>query len=346
MLGIGLVGIGFMGMIHYLAAQRLRGGKVVAICSRDRAKLQGDWTSIQGNFGPRGQRMDLAGVSTYDQFDGLLSDPAVTLIDLCVPNDQHAELAIRALEAGKHVLVEKPIALSIDDADRMLAAAERAGVTLMVAHVLPFFPQFSYALDAVQSGRYGALQAGHLTRVIARPDWSAAIGDAARTGGPAIDLHIHDTHFIALLAGPPAAVHSRGVVNDGAVVHLTTQYLHADTSAPVLSATSGALVQAARPFAHGYELYFERATLSLGIADVPGIGPVNPLTLILGDRVEHPTLGSDDPVDAFAAEIGAAVATIQGSSHPALSAVTARQALATAWAEVKSAQTQVAVPVL
>ena len=54
MIRIGIIGIGFMGMIHYLAARQLTGGRVVALCSRDSRKLAGDWTSIQGNFGPRG----------------------------------------------------------------------------------------------------------------------------------------------------------------------------------------------------------------------------------------------------------------------------------------------------
>src|SRR3954469_8561027 len=177
MVGIGIVGIGFMGMIHYLAAGKLSGAKVVALCSRDPAKLAGDWTSIQGNFGPRGTQIDLSGQAGYADVAALLADPQVDLVDLCVPNDEHARLAIRALEAGKHVLVEKPIALTTADADGVLAAATASGKLLMVAHVLPFFPEFAYAADAVLSGRYGALKAAHLNRVISRPDWSAGISD-------------------------------------------------------------------------------------------------------------------------------------------------------------------------
>ena len=112
MVGVGIVGIGFMGMIHYLAAQRARGLKVVAVCSRDAKKLAGDWTDIQGNFGPRGTQMDLSGLRGYREFAELLEDPKVELVDLCVPNDSHATMAIQALKAGKHVLVEKPIALA------------------------------------------------------------------------------------------------------------------------------------------------------------------------------------------------------------------------------------------
>ena len=64
MIRIGIVGIGFMGMIHYLAARKLQGARVEAICSRDEKKLAGDWRSIQGNFGPRGEQMDLSALRT------------------------------------------------------------------------------------------------------------------------------------------------------------------------------------------------------------------------------------------------------------------------------------------
>src|SRR3954464_10874984 len=310
MVGIGIVGIGFMGIIHYLAARHLTGGRVVALCSRDPRKRAGDWTGIQGNFGPRGTQMDLSAQAVHADVEDLLADARVDLVDLCVPNDEHARLAIRALEAGKHVLVEKPIALTAADADAMLAAAKASGKLLMVAHVLPFFPEFAFAAEAVRSGRYGALQAAHLTRVISKPDWSRGIADADRSGGPAIDLHIHDTHYIGLVCGVPRAVQSCGVVEDGAVVHLSTQYLY-DEGNLAVSAVSGALSQAGRPFTHGFEFYLERATITFSSANMAGESQVNPLSVILPDgTVERPTLGSGDPIDSFADEIGVAVKSV------------------------------------
>jgi predicted dehydrogenase len=325
-----------MGMIHFLAAGKLAGGRVVALCSRDPRKLAGDWTSIRGNFGPRGAQMDLSGLNRHAELADLLADPAVDLVDLCVPNDEHAPQAIRALEAGKHVLVEKPIALDVKDADAMVAAARANGRLLMVAHVLPFFPEFAFAAEAVKSGRFGAIQAAHFTRVISKPDWSGAIGDTDRSGGPAIDLHIHDTHFVGLVCGPPRAVHSRGVVDRGAVVHLTTQYLF-DEGGLAVSAVSGALCQSGRPFAHGFEIYLERATLSYG--------PDTPLTVFGPDgSVERPDLGSSDPVDAFASELTTAVEGVaSGKEPPALSGELARRALRLCRAEVESVATGKAV---
>ena len=345
MVRIGIAGIGFMGMIHYLASRRVDGAEVVALCSRDPKKLAGDWTSIQGNFGPRGTQMDLSGLSLYDDFAAMLADPQIDLVDLCVPNDLHGPMAIQALEAGKPVLVEKPIALTMDEADAMVAAARKSGRPLMVAHVLPFLPEFAFALEAVQSGRYGALRAAHFTRVISKPDWSSGIADAARSGGPAIDLHIHDTHFIGLLCGVPRAVHSRGVQDNGAVVHLTTQYLF-DRQDLAVSCVSGALSQSGRPFTHGFELYLDGATIAFEFANLAGQGHVAmPLTVILPDgTIERPDLGAGDPVDGFVRELGvAAVAIAAGRTAPQLDGDLARQALLLCLAEVESVRTGRAV---
>src|SRR5262245_31057338 len=99
MIRIGIVGIGFMGMIHYLAAQKLKDARVAAICSRDPKKLAGDWRGIRGNFGPPGQQMDLGDIGKYAQLDAMLKDPAIDLVDICNPTDLHPKTAIAALEA-------------------------------------------------------------------------------------------------------------------------------------------------------------------------------------------------------------------------------------------------------
>src|SRR5580700_1601791 len=226
MIHIGIVGIGFMGRIHFLAGQRLRGAKVSAICSRDPKKLAGDWTATRGNFGPEPGKVDLGNVHRYSKFEEMLADPQIDLIDICNTTVHHEATAIAALKAGKQVLVEKAIALTPDGGDRMLASAREAGKLLMVAHVLPFFPEFAFVAEAVRSKKFGRLLGGHFKRIISKPDWSAEIGDAAATGGPAVDLHIHDTHFIGLLAGVPKQVFSTGVVENDAVTYLTTQYLY------------------------------------------------------------------------------------------------------------------------
>ena len=109
------------------------------------------------------------------------------------------------------------------------------------------------------------------------------MADADRSGGPAIDLHIHDTHFVGLVCGVPKAVHSRGVVEHGTVVHLSTQYIYDDPNLAI-SAVSGALSQSGRPFTHGFEFYLEKGTLSFEFANLAGQGHLaTPLSVIMPD---------------------------------------------------------------
>ena len=337
---IGLVGLGFMGMIHFLAARKLVGAKVTAICSRDEKKLAGDWRDIQGNFGPRGEIMDLSGLKKYRDYDAMLADPDIDLVDVCNPTHLHPEFAIKALAAGKHVLVEKAIALRPDDADAMVAAARKAGKLLMVAHVLPFFPEFAFAAQAIRGGDFGKLLGAHFKRVISKPEWSSDIGDAAKTGGPAVDLHIHDTHFIGLVCGVPTRVFSTGTVERDAVTYLTTSYLYGP-GGPAVTCSSGAIAMKARAFVHGYEIYLEKATLVYESGTCP-------LTLLHADgRSEQPKLlGGDEATAAFTLEIQAAVDGVKAGKEPdLLSGQLARDALVLCHREIESVTTGVAVSI-
>jgi predicted dehydrogenase len=305
---------------------------VTALCSRDPKKLAGDWRGIRGNFGPPGTRMDLGKVQRFSGLDDLLADPDVDLIDVCTPTHLHADMAVRALEAGKHVLVEKAIALEPRDADRMVKTAARTGKLLMVAHVLPFFPEFAFAHEAIRGGSHGKLLGGHFKRIISKPDWSDEIADASKTGGPAVDLHIHDTHFIGLVAGVPARVFSSGTIAaDGSVSYLTTQYLYGENG-PALSCSSGAVAMPGRPFVHGYEIYLEQATL---------VYESGTLTVLTADgKVKVPKLkGGTDPLSGFTAEIQAAVEAVATGKEPdLLSGKLARDALVLCHREIQSAR--------
>ncbi len=335
MIRIGLAGIGFMGMIHYLASQKLKGAKVTAISSRDSKKLAGDWRGIQGNFGPAGTKMNLNSQKKYENFETMIADPDIDLIDICSPTNMHPEMAITALKAGKHVLVEKSIALDTKSADAMVKAAKNAGKLLMVAHVLPFFPEFAFAFDAIQSEKYGRLQAAHFTRVISKPDWSKDIDDSSKTGGPAVDLHIHDTHFIGLIAGVPGRLFSNGITsNEGTVEFLTTQYLYGDNG-PAISSSSGWLSMKGQTFVHGFDIYLEKATLryhSFG----------QPLTLLTHDgKSKQPKLsGGGDPIFSFTREIQTAVDGVIKNKEPELlSGALARDALVLCHKEIQSVHT-------
>ena len=131
-------------------------------------------------------------------------------MDLCLPTDMHESATIAALGAGKHVLVEKPMALSVASCQRMIAAAERAKKVLMVAHVLRFFPAYVALQRAVNRHELGSIRAATFRRRCAQPGWSDWITDKSRSGGGAFDLLIHDVDMALRLFGEPPAISATG----------------------------------------------------------------------------------------------------------------------------------------
>lgn len=336
MVRIGIIGVGFMGMIHYLAYQKVSGAKVTAICTRDKKKLAGDWRGIQGNFGPPGEVMDLGSTARYENWQDLITDPKIDLVDVCLPPKLHADVTVAALRAGKHVLCEKPIALNTADAKRMVKAAQQSQRLLMIAHVLPFMPEFSFVRHAAASGKYGKLLGGHFKRIISDPLWLKDFYDPASVGGPVVDLHIHDAHFIRLLWGMPKAVQSIGRGRGDVVEFINSQFVYDANT--FVTATSGVIQQQGRSFTHGFEMYFERATMTYDFSVLDG-QPVTsmPLTVLTSrGKVECPKLRE---VDAFAAELTDAAKAVR-SNRPSelLAGDLALDALTLCQKETESAQ--------
>jgi predicted dehydrogenase len=312
MIRVGIAGIGFMGMTHFNAYKQVPEAKVVALCETDPVRLSGDWRSIKGNFGPQGEVIDVSGFARYADLKEMVKDPNIDLIDICLPPSFHVDAAVTASQAGKHVLCEKAIALHPEGADRMVEAARKAGKLLLIAHVLPFVPEYNFAYKALVAGTYGHFLGGSFKRVISDPLWLKDFYDPDRCGGPMVDLHIHDAHFIRLICGMPKSVQSVGRMRGEVAEYFTSQFLFDDPSL-VVTATSGVINQQGRPFTHGYEMHFEKATLafdsSMGF----------PLT-VYDDQggVVHPELGSPDILCAFPQELAEAAQAVESNQPSAL----------------------------
>jgi len=304
MIRVGIAGLGFMGMVHTLSYQKLRGFRIAAMCEQDKKRLAGDWRTIQGNFGPPGKKMDLSGIDKYTDFDEMLADPDLDLIDLTLPPGLHADMTIRALQAGKHVFCEKPMALELRDCKRMTRAAEKAGKLLLIGHVLPFFPEYAWAYKVIQSGKYGSLLGGSFKRIISDPAWLPNFWKADRVGGPMLDLHIHDAHFIRLLFGKPESVTTQGRTRGDLAEFWHTQFQFADQNF-VVQATSGTIGQQGRSFTHGFEIHLEEATLMFDFTVLGKEGSYlcEPTLLDSRGRVQRPKMPDGDPMNAFKAEI-------------------------------------------
>jgi predicted dehydrogenase len=342
MLRVGIAGIGFMGMIHYLAYQRTASAKVAAICTRDARKLAGDWRDIQGNFGPRGEMMDLSGIAKYDSYYGLLANDEIDLIDLCLPPNLHVDFAIQALEAGKHVFVEKPMALTAEGCGEMVEAARKSGKQVLVGHVLPFFPEYAKAREMISGGEYGRVLGGHFKRVISDPLWLKDFYDPQKVGGPLVDLHVHDAHFIRMVFGMPKSVTSQGRMRGDVVEYCNTLFAFDDPRL-VVSATSGVIHQQGRAFTHGFEIHLERASLLYDFAVIDGKAELTmPLTVLTSDEkdnVVRPEVGGGDEITAFQAEIEEAARSIEsGKPSPILGGDLARDAIILCHRQTESVQ--------
>jgi predicted dehydrogenase len=223
---VAVIGLGFMGSTHLEALLSIPDAELVAVCSRDEKKLSGDLTGIQGNIGGPGQRLEFGGAAKYREIRQVINDPRVEAVDICLPTHLHASVAIAALAAGKHVLVEKPIALDAASAGQMITAAKQHDRVLMVAHVLRFFPMYEALSDLLSSGRIGGARSAIFRRRCAAPAWGGWLADPAQSGGGVFDLLIHDLDMCLHLFGKPEAISATGHEALAAGVDVITAQLH------------------------------------------------------------------------------------------------------------------------
>ena len=143
MIGIGIIGAGRICAAHATAALALPETRLAAIADVDETRL----AAATQAYGCKG----------YLGYEGLLADPEVEAVVVGLPHFLHREVTINSLQAGKHVLLEKPMAMTVEECDAMLAAAGSAGKTLMVAHSQHYFPQNLAARAMIRNGDLGQL---------------------------------------------------------------------------------------------------------------------------------------------------------------------------------------------
>ena len=200
---IGILGSGMMGQQHLAALATLPGLSAVTRTS----------PAYAGRSFPNREAFYCA----------LIHDPEIDAIDICLPTALHPDIALAALQAGKHVLCEKPLALDLPACRRIVAAASRSRATFMVAHVVRFFPAYIHLAHAVRDHRYGPLLTLNLTRVSGLPSWAPWLTDPSESGGAILDLLIHDFDQALALCGPPATV-TASPIDSPNTLHCTLTY--------------------------------------------------------------------------------------------------------------------------
>ncbi len=259
-----------MGSTHLKALRGLAGVDLAAVYSSDDRKLAGDLTAIQGNLGGAGEYLDFSGVAKYREIEPLLASREIDAVDICLPTDLHAAVAIEALRAGKHVLVEKPMALDGVSADAMSAEARTRGRILMTAQVLRFSPAYAILRDAVRSGNIGPVRHAFFRRRCAAPAWSRWLGDPDRSGGGVFDLLIHDVDICLHLFGMPEAVAATGYAALESGIDIIAAELHYAGRGAVLIA-GGWHHPRSYPFSMEYTVVADNGTIEYSSA---GGGPM------------------------------------------------------------------------
>ncbi len=267
MLKVGLLGLGMMGSTHAPHYLKHPNAQLVAVADHDRERLAFD-ESVVGNLQLEEIDVDLSNVARYAEASDLIVEADVDVIDVCLPTYKHARFAIEALEAGRHVLCEKPMALTVAEADAMIAAAEKANRYLVVAQCIRFWPEYKILRRFVHNGTYGALLSLNLYRVGGAPGWSRDwYFDAARSGGAILDLHIHDVDYANYLLGIPDTVRAVGhkhAQRGYDIVHACFNY----EDGPQVHMHAG-WSNAQVPFTMGFEAWFERAFLRFDLHQKP-----------------------------------------------------------------------------
>jgi len=231
---IGMIGLGFMGLTHLKGIKNIPGVEVGAVCSDVPQALTGDLSSVQGNLGGSGAVFDFSKAQKFSDAMEAVRKADVEAVDLCLPTRLHAPVAIEALKAGKHVLVEKPMALEASECAAMIDAAHKSGTILMSAQVLRFFNAYLPLIDAVRTGKFGQVRHALFRRRCAAPGWGGWLRDRTQSGGGVFDLLIHDIDMMQYLFGMPKQVRSWGHEDlAGGLDLLTSEFDYAGFSVTV-----------------------------------------------------------------------------------------------------------------
>ena len=289
--GVGVIGLGFMGRTH-LAAYRDAdaagfANRIVAIADRGfdaKGRKRRKDTSTRGNLDTGddgGPLFDPETTALYPRAEDLFEDDTVELVSICTHTPTHVDLAVQALQAGKHVLVEKPIALSAKDVRRLARAASKADTLCMPAMCIRFWPAWAWLRTAIREERYGPVESAVFRRLASHPGWSTGFyGDSEQSGGALFDLHIHDADFVQACFGAPHSVSTTGTVD-----HVTTLYRYED--GPVHVVAEGGWNHAPGfGFEMNFTVVFRDATADFRLDRDPN------LVLWKGNRASHPKIAT------------------------------------------------------
>jgi predicted dehydrogenase len=251
MQNIGLVGLGFIGKTHLEAYNQIENGQVIAICTSVELKEQEVSSFYKGSF-----------VTNYED---LLKNDAIDMIDICLPTYLHEEYIIKAANAGKHIICEKPLTLTVESANRIISAVKKNNVKLFVGNVLRFWPEYEEIKSYSLTDKLKDIEIVHAKRLGQPPTWSSWFQDPEKSGGALFDLHIHDIDFVYYVLGEVDTVYAVGNKNMyGAWDHVMTTLTFKNNSKAIVEASQR--MPMGYPFTFAFRAQTDKSALELTVA--------------------------------------------------------------------------------
>ena len=267
MITVAILGGGFMGAAHaanyHALGERVRVKTVASRTAERAARVAG-----------------VVSAEVTGDLDSAIRDPAVDAVDICLPTPLHREYAERALVAGKSVFLEKPIALTIEDADAIVTAATGSDAVFMVGMVLRFWPEYVELQRLVAAGTLGRPLAVSTFRLSPPADWNDWMADSSQSGGTAVDLLIHDLDQMNWLLGTPRSVYA----NEPTPGHLHAVVEYEDAGGIAEGSMS---MPRSYPFSSSIRVLCEDAVAEYGFSAAPveGVGNIGASSSARGLRV-------------------------------------------------------------
>jgi len=333
MVRVGIVGAGFMGQMHGSVYALLPETKLVAV------------TDLREETARK--VAEPQGAAVYTDFSEMVANEELDMIDICLPTYLHCDYTIKAARARKHVLCEKPMALNLEEADKMIRATEAARVKFMVAHCIRFWPEYIYLKQLTQEGTFGELRALSCSRLSPPVTWTWEdwMSDPQKSGSAVMDLHIHDVDLILYLMGRPYSVFAEGIRDAHAWNHIFTVYNYEGKKAAM--AEGGWRTTSEFPFSMAFRAYFERGVVEFNSARQPSLTVYPEGQKAYCPQIEKPkaqggreTAGNIAELGGYFNEIQYFIGCILEDTDPSvLTPEDARTSLEIVLAEIKSAET-------
>lgn len=260
-LKVGVIGLGSMGSTHLDIYSQISEVEVVAVADLKKSRLDGS-SRAEGNISGQAQG-SVVGFEAKKYLDGmdLIDDPDIELVDICVGTNLHFVFVEAALAKGKHVLVEKPLARTYDEAKKIVELALNSSTNIMSAMCLRYWPAWVWLKKVIDNKQYGRCLSLTCKRQTSHPPGTFYSNDD-ECGGALLDLHVHDTDFINYCFGMPKAVFSQGYKGpSGGIDHVATHYIYDQSqNAPLVTAEGTWTMQEGYGFNMSYTANFEKAT--------------------------------------------------------------------------------------